>query len=79
LIGIGLFLIAGGAAIMFWSDPKDRNEFLVGFSVGVIGLIASIFGHIWERNLRIPKFARTIGRKPFFLAKVMNCNSSGAN
>jgi len=76
---MGLIVFAGGAAIMFWSDPKDRHECLISFSVGVIGLIASVFGHIWERNLRIPKFARTTGRKPFFLAKVMDCNAGGAN
>jgi hypothetical protein len=79
LVCMGFIVFAGGAAIMFWSDPKDRHEFLIGFFIGVIGLIASVFGHKWERNLRIPKFARTIGRKPFFLVKVMDCNNGGAN
>ncbi len=66
LVCMLFFVIAGGAAIMFWSDPKGRHECLIGFSIGAIGLIASVFGHIWERNLRIPIFARAIGRKPFF-------------
>ena len=76
---MGTVVFAGGAAIMFWSSPKDRDECLTSFFIGVIGLIASVFGHIWERNLRIPKFARTIGRKPFFLAKVMDCKIDSAN
>lgn len=74
LVCMMVIAIAGGGVIMFWSDPKDRHEFLIGFLAGAFGLVASIYGHVWERNLRIPKFARTIGRKPFFLAKVADDN-----
>ena len=71
LVCLGLCVFGGGAALLFWSDPKSRKECLTGFLIGVVGLIASVFGHIWERNLRIPKFVRSVGRKPFDLAKVV--------
>ena len=75
IVCIGMVLIGGGAAIIMRADPKDRNEFLICFFIGVIGLIASVFGHIWERRLRIPVSLRTIGRKPFYLEKVMDCDT----
>lgn len=78
LVCIGLVLFSGGGAVMFKSDPKDRVEFLVGFFIGVIGLTASIFAHGWERRLRIPKYFQTIGRKPFLLEKVVDCNAGNS-
>ena len=76
IICIGMVVIGGGAAIVLRADPKDRNEFLVCFFLGVIGLIASVLGHVWERKLRIPASFRTIGRKPFYLEKVMDCDAA---
>jgi hypothetical protein len=71
LVCLGMCVFGGGAALLFWADSKDRKECLIVFAIGVAGLIASVFGHIWERNLRILKFVRSVGRKPFDLVKVI--------
>ena len=78
LVCLMITVFSGGGAVMFWTDEKDRHSWLIGLFVGVIGLIASIFGHIWERNLSVPKFSATIGRKPFYLEKVMDGNSKSS-
>jgi hypothetical protein len=72
IVSTGMALIGGGAAIIFWADRKDRHEFLGWLVVGTAGMIASIFGHIWKRRLRIPEQLRAVGRKPFWLEKVVD-------
>lgn len=79
IVCIGMVLIGGGAVVVMSPDPKDRNEFLICFLVGVFGLIASTFGHVWERRLRIPPPLRMIGRKPFYLEKVTEFDTSRGN
>ena len=76
LVCLGMAIVGAGCLLFLRHEPKETTAaFLVCLLVGIFGLVASIYGHMWERKLRIPSFLRTIGRKPFYLEKVTDMSA----
>jgi hypothetical protein len=73
IICLGLAML-GGVGVLYSLKQAGRFEagFALAFGLGVAGLIASYFGHKWESQLRVPTPFRSIGRHPFWLAKVQS-------
>lgn len=64
--------IIGGGGVLY--SLKQTGTFEAGFAAlfgcGVVGLAAAYVGHKWESQLRVPMPFRSIGRSPFWLARV---------
>lgn len=75
------FTIIGGGGVLY--SLKQTQTFEAGFAAlfacGVFGLAAAYIGHKWEAQLRVPAAFRSIGRHPFWLARVQVLASPDSN
>jgi hypothetical protein len=71
IICLGAAIIGGGGVLYSLKQTQTFETGFAGlFGFGVVGLAAAYLGHKWESQLRVPTAFRSIGRYPFWLAKV---------
>lgn len=75
IVCFGMMIVGGGGLLFMREELKETAAFVVCLLVGILGLATSIYGHIWERKLKIPTPLRAIGRKPFYLEKVTSMSA----